>query len=163
MTRIEALRNHVLDMISRHADDGIISQEAQRAAYTHLYGASCMAALLAAKRDNNAELATMAGMLHDIAYFAPMADIPEGSHAERGAIIAMVILSRLNVTSREENETICTAIQRHERKDAVDTPFDEILKDADVLAHGLHDVTLKNFRGERWDKVCREIGMINYR
>ena len=48
-------------------------------------------------------------------------------------------------------------------KNRIDTPFDELLKGADVFDHGLCSIMTKKFRGERWDKVCQELGMSNCR
>ena len=39
--------------------------------------------------------------------------------------------------SEEEMETVAGAIYHHSDKDTVDSPFDEVLKDADVLQHCL--------------------------
>lgn len=138
--------------------------------YIHMCGVSQACAIIAVKRGENAELATMAGLLHDIASLRnhdvepyKVHGLTPLNHAEMGAEIAMSILVELNLTSEQENEIICGAIRKHSDKDNIDTPFDEVLKDADVFAHGLGDVTSKNFRGSRWDKVCQELGINNCR
>ena len=138
--------------------------------YIHMLGVSQACALIAVKRGENAELATMAGLLHDIASLRnndvepyKVHGLTPQNHAEIGAEIAMSILLELNLTSEQENKIICGAIKKHSDKDNIDTPFDEVLKDADVLAHGFFDVTSKNFRGYRWDKICQELGINNCR
>lgn len=127
--------------------------------YPHLIEVSQACALLALKRGENAELATMAGLLHDIAVLRNHEGVTGENHAALSANIAMEILLEMGLTSTEENEIICTAIKKHADKDTMDTGFDEVLKDADVFAHGLSDITQRNFRGYRWDKVCREMGI----
>ena len=138
--------------------------------YTHALGVSQACALIAVKRGENHELATMAGLLHDIASLRnhdvepyKIYGLTPQNHAERGAEIAREILLELNLTSEQENKIICEAIRKHSDKNNIDTPFDEVLKDADVFAHGLGDITGKNFRGDRWDKVCQEFGINNCR
>lgn len=136
--------------------------------YMHIHAVSYACALIALKRGENAELATMAGLLHDIASlrnhdiepFKIHGLTPE-NHAGKGAEIALEILLELNITSSQENEIICNAIRKHSDKDVIDTPFDEVLKDADVFAHGFYNIDSRNFRGYRWDKVCQEFGINN--
>jgi len=138
--------------------------------YIHMLGVSQACALIAVKRGENAELATMAGLLHDIASLRnhdiepyKIHGLTSQNHAEKGAEIAMAILLEINLTSEQENEIICKAIRKHSDKGNIDTPFDEVLKDADVFAHGLFNLTDKIFRGDRWDKVCQELDMNNCR
>lgn len=61
MNRIEILRQYIDNMIFNMSDD-----EERRCAYVHLYGVAQYCALIALKRGENAELAIMAGMLHDV-------------------------------------------------------------------------------------------------
>ena len=145
--------------------------------YKHLCGVSQLCVLLAVKRGENPELSAFSGMLHDIAYLAScdtvkyenephkIQGITGENHAERSALLADKILAELGVTSETENEIIITAIRNHANKERIDGPIDEILKDADVFEHGLLSVSMQktNFRGDRWDRVCREIGMDNCR
>ncbi len=132
--------------------------------YSHLIEVSQACALLAVKRGENAELASMAGLLHDIADFKIFnKNVTAENHAALSADIAMKILTELGLTSEEENAAICEAVKKHTDKNTTDTALDEILKDADVFAHGIKDIALKNFRGYRWDKVCAELGISNCR
>ena len=86
--------------------------------YVHLYSVSQTCALLAMKRQQNVE-----GNRKD--------------HAHQGAAAARKILQELNLFSEEEIDMISNAIWHHSDKDTVDTPFDEVLKDADALQHFL--------------------------
>lgn len=138
--------------------------------YPHICGVSQICVLLAVKRGEDVELAEMAGLLHDIASLRNHDAEPYKvhgltglNHGEMGAEIAMEMLLEMNLTSPEENKMICTAIRRHIYKDEIDSPFDELLKDADVFDHGLKSIPAKNFRGYRWDKVCEELGISNCR
>ena len=96
------------------------------------------AALLAKKRGEDPELATMAGLLHDLyAYRSGSYD----DHAHLGADYARKLLEKLVITTPEETDIICAAIWHHDSKAEVDGPMDEILKDADVIDHSLSDPT----------------------
>lgn len=138
--------------------------------YIHIRQVSFACALIALKRGENAELATMAGLLHDIASLKKhdiepfrVHDLTPENHAEKGAAIAMEMLLDMNITTPQENEIICSAIRKHSNKNVIDSPFDEVLKDADVFAHGISNIDSRNFRGYRWDKVCQEFGIDNLR
>ena len=158
MSRIAALHKKINSIFTR------INEVPPK--YPHLIEVSQACALLAVKRGQNAELATMAGLLHDIAVLRShdiepytIHGVTGENHAAMSAEIAMEILLEIGLTSPEENEIICNAVKKHADKNNTDTPFDEVLKDADVFAHGLSDINLKNFRGHRWDNVCLELGI----
>ena len=102
--------------------------------YVHLYSVSQTCALLAMKRKQNVELAAIAGLLHDIYAYQTGS---RKDHAHQGALRAGEILQELNLFSEEEIDIITGAIYRHSDKNAVDSPFDEVLKDADALQHFL--------------------------
>ena len=102
--------------------------------YVHLYSVSQACALLAMKRQQNVELAAIAGLLHDIHAYQ-MGNRKD--HAHQGALAAKKILQELNLFSEEEIDMVSQAIWRHSDKDTVDSPFDEVLKDADALQHFL--------------------------
>jgi len=149
MTRIKLLQKHIHRILEGN------EKEADQVA--HLHGVALAAAMLAKKRGGDAELATMAGLLHDLyAYKSGSYD----DHAHLGADYARKVLNKLEITSPEETELICTAIFRHSDKDTVDGPLDEILKDADVLHHSLGDPTkeVKEHEKARYEKLSAEMG-----
>ena len=102
--------------------------------YVHLYSVSQTCTLLAVKREQNVELAAIAGLLHDIYAYQTG---NRKDHAHQGAAAAKKILQELNLFSEEEIDMISHAIYRHSNKDVIDSPFDEVLKDADALQHWL--------------------------
>ena len=71
------------------------------------------------------------------------------------------VLKKLELTSPEETDIICTAIWNHDSKGTVGAPMDEILKDADVLHHTLGDPTkeVKEHERARYEKLCDELGL----
>ncbi len=125
------------------------------AAVAHLHGVSLAAVMIAKKRGENAELAAMAGLLHDLyAYKSGSYD----DHAHKGAEYARKLLEELGITSADETDIICSAIWHHDSKAEVDSPMDEILKDADVIHHSLGDPTkeIKPHELARYNRLCLE-------
>ena len=155
MNRIEKVREEV-DKILLHMTDN----EERRCAYLHLYGVSQACALLALKRKENVELATISGMLHDIYTYANM-DIVD--HAHKGAEMARGILDSLQLFSEEEKDLVCMAIYRHSDKAEVHSWLDEILKDADVMQHVLYNPMLVDEQREpkRYSLMKKEFGLEN--
>ena len=153
MSRLKELRKYIDDQLSKIKD-----KDEQRSAIVHLYGVSLAATMIAKRRGLDPELASMAGMLHDLyAYMNASYD----DHAHRGADLARDILSKLKLTDDNETELICCAIYHHDDKLVTDSPMDEVLKDADVLHHTLDDPTkeVKEHERERYIRLCREFGM----
>ena len=98
----------------------------------HLAGVAEAAAELARRRGLNAELAEIAGWLHDIARaLDPRAE----KHGPRGAELAREWLSETGRFEESEIDTICRAIYYHSKKRLIHSPFDEVLKDGDVYDH----------------------------
>ena len=152
MSRIKDLQKKVYRVLEKNMDDA----DKRAKAVAHLHGVALAAAILALKRGQNAELATMAGLLHDLwAYKSGSYD----DHAHLGADYARKVLGEL--TTPEETEIICSAIYHHDSKAEVDAQMDEILKDADVIDHSLSDPTkeVKAHEKERYAKLCTETGM----
>jgi uncharacterized protein len=125
MKRLEVVRQ-VVDKILNNQENIMT----RRCGYIHLYGVALFCTQLSMRRDFDMELATTAGMLHDIATYTTS---DSKNHAARSAIQAREILTELAIYSEEEINTICQAIHVHSDKNDVGGPLDELLKDADVL------------------------------
>lgn len=131
-TRIDMVRK-VLDEKLNAMEDA----EKRRCAYVHLYGVGQAAAMLALKRGMGrkmAELAEIAGMLHDYtSYLVEESD----DHAHKSAPYAELLLEQTGEFTKEEIEMVANAVYNHSDKGCVGAPFDEVLKDADALQHFL--------------------------
>ncbi|SEA87906.1 HD domain-containing protein [Pseudobutyrivibrio sp. ACV-2] len=152
MSRLKELREYVDEELNQLPEDKRVSATA------HLYGVSLAATILAKKRDLDEELAAMAGMLHDLhAYKSGSYD----DHAHLGAGLARNILEKLDLTTMEETDTICSAIYHHDDKLVTDSPMDELLKDADVIDHCFKDSSkaVKEKEQVRYEKLCEELGL----
>ena len=153
MGRLKELRKYVNKELC-----GIRDEDDRISAVNHLYGVSLAATILAKKRGLDPEIAAMSAMLHDLhAYKSGSYD----DHAHKGADLAREILGELKLTNDEETEIICSAIYHHDDKYAVDSPMDELLKDADVMHHTLNDTSkaIKEKEQARYDKLCEELGI----
>ncbi|MDP4146044.1 MAG: HD domain-containing protein [Bacillota bacterium] len=153
MNRIEVLREYIDEVLLNMAD-----VEERRCAYLHLYGVSQLCTFIALKRGENAELASMAGMLHDIYSYAKM---DTKDHAHKGAILAREILTSLEITNDDETRLICDAIYTHSEKEVVHSDFNEVLIDADVLQHCLYNPMFEIMEHEkdRYEKLKIEFGI----
>jgi HD superfamily phosphodiesterase len=152
--RIERLRKHIDDILLNMKD----TQE-RRCGYLHLYGVSQACAMIALKRDQDVELATMAGMLHDFHSYKAM---NTENHAVHGAVLARQILEELSLTTDNETNLICSAICNHSSKATTHSAFDEVLKDADVLQHCLYNTLFPVMEHEkcRFENLLTEFGII---
>lgn len=154
MSRIKDLQKQVYKVLSKMDDP-----EKQMKAMSHLHGVALAAAVLAKKRGEDAELATMAGMMHDLyAYKSGSYD----EHEKRGSELARAILEKLDMTTEEETDIICSAISHHGDKAEIHAPMDEILKDADVIDHSLSDPTkeVKDHEKARYAKLCEALELV---
>ena len=152
MSRIKDLQKYIHKVLK-----GMDDNQKRAAAVAHLHGVSLAAVMIAKKRGENAELAAMAGLLHDLyAYKSGSYD----DHAHKGAEYARKLLEELGITSADETDIICSAIWHHDSKAEVDSPMDEILKDADVIHHALGDPTkeIKPHELARYNRLCSEFG-----
>ena len=148
--RVEILRTYIDEILLNMTDT-----ENRRCAYLHLYGVSQACALIALRRNENVELATMAGMLHDLHTYKQG---NHDNHAEKGAILAREILNELNLTNPIETDMICSAIHNHSSKGSTHSAFDEVLIDADVMQHILYNFSLPIMEHEkdRFEKLIKE-------
>ena len=153
MGRLKELRKYV-DFEINKIDD----PDKRKGAIVHLYGVSLAATMIAKKRGMDSELASMAAMLHDLyAYKTGSYD----DHAHKGADLAREILEKLQLTDASETDAICSAIYHHDDKLIVDGPFDEVLKDADVIHHVMNDLSkeIKAKELKRYEDLCKEFDM----
>ena len=124
----------------------------------HLYSVARYCALLALKRNLNPEVAMTAGMLHDIYRVTNNTD---DNHDVKGAQKAKEILIAMNLYDKEEIMLITTAISRHCDKSTIHEPYDELLKDADVLSHCFYnpDFPVSEEEVKRYSNLLVELGL----
>lgn len=154
MNRIEKVREYVDTILLNMSD-----VKERRSGYIHLYGVSQASAMIALKRGENVELATIAGMLHDIYSYATLDTV---EHAHKGSIMAREVLNSLQIFTDGEIDMICSAIYNHSCKGKIHTSFDEILIDADVLQHCLYNPLFEVPEHERvrFENLKSEFGLL---
>jgi uncharacterized protein len=135
MNRVELVRQ-VIDEVLRQQPD----VQERRCGFVHLYGVAQACALLALKRGLDAELCTVAGMLHDI--WTYKTGEPR-DHAVPGSAEAQKIMSDLGCFTEQEIAAVGSAVLHHSDKGQVHGDLDELLKDADVLQHYLYNTSLE--------------------
>lgn len=153
MSRLKELRKYVDQELNKMED-----VDKRNGAFVHLYGVSLAATMIAKKRGLDPELSAMAAMLHDL-YAYQNGTYEE--HEHKGAELARSILRELKLTEETETDLICSAIYHHGDKHVVDSPMDEVLKDADVIHHCMNDISkpVKEKEQARFDKLCGEFGI----
>ena len=154
MSRLKELRKVVGDKLR----ESITDAEKLEKAYAHLYGVSLAATVIAERRGEDSELASMAAMLHDIAAYV---NGTYDDHAHRGADLAREILLRHALANPREIDCICSAIYHHDDKMVKDEPFDEVLKDADVMHHTFNNLAkpVKDKELARYRALRQEFGL----
>jgi len=151
-TRVDVIRG-CLDALIIKIEDPLY----RRDCYVHYYGVGQAAAMIALKRGHDrayAELAQIAGMLHDV---IKCYDKDCKEHAHRSEAAARAILTEAGIFSKEEINLICHAIYCHSDKERLDGEMEEIIKDADELQHWLRNPLEEyNYRKPRIRKLEKE-------
>ena len=150
--RLEKLRDEIDKLMTKE------NPKEMRMYISHMYGVARFCTLLAIKRNVNIELAATCGMLHDIYY---MTGGSRDHHAAKGAEQARAILKGMNQYSDDEIAIITTAVARHSDKRKIHDPYDELLKDADVMDHCFDnaDFPVAEWEMERYQNLLDELGM----
>lgn len=153
MSRLEIVRVKVNEIILKMEKESKIPS-----AFAHLYGVSLAATMIAKKRGENVELASIAGMLHDIQAYKSGS---YNDHAHIGAHVARELMESLELFEGHEIDKICQAIYNHDDKDIIHSSFDEVLKDADVIHHSLNDTAkpVKEKEIVRYNLLVEEFGL----
>jgi len=96
----------------------------------HSIGCCRLAQVLAAKRNLDTEIGGIIGTVHD---YGRIITGEKESHAEKGAEPLLKFLKETGLFSEIEINTIVEAVANHSSKEKVQKPYDELIKDVDVL------------------------------
>jgi uncharacterized protein len=125
----------------------------------HIMGSIKGATLLANKRGLDPEIVTISMIFHDLGR------IPTGvfdGHDAAGGLFARGILERMGDFTPEEIDQIVKLTSTHTRKDEAGDPYEECIRDADVLDIYLSGVAGWKRRTEphrgRLEKLSKELG-----
>jgi len=153
MNRLEEVRKIIDPMLLEMTD-----AEERRCAYIHIYGVSQLAAMLALRRDLDPEIAAVSGMCHDIyAYCTGIIPL----HDQNSAEMIRPIIRDMGLFSNDEQVTIISAVFHHSDKASFHQPYDELLKDADLLQRYLYNTGLPVNKRKtiRLESVLAEFGL----
>lgn len=152
-SRLETLRFEMDRLIKQH------QPQEERYFLVHLYSVSYFCTLLALRRELDTDIAAACGMLHDLYQITAGTSL---DHAAKGAEQAKGLLEALQLYSNEEIGIITAAISRHSDKHLIHGPMDEVLKDADVMAHCLYDAAapVKEKERQRYQNIRAELGCV---
>lgn len=92
---------------------------------------------LAISRHHSVELARIAALFHDYASYTQ--NCGHEQHAKFSSLLAVQFLEKTGQFKQYEIDNIAFAIRVHSKKDQEDSPFCELLKDADLLASYMED------------------------
>lgn len=126
---------------------------------THSYGVFIIATILAHARGLNPELASIAGLFHDIDKTETGTN--PSLHAKTGAARTKQILLDSNQFSRTEISIIEKAVAHHMEKVILHSEYDELLKDADILERFASQIRddWTSIHGKRLNAVKKELGI----
>ena len=131
--RTQILRNKINNILNSVADE-----KHRNSFCMHLYGVSNFAALLAARRGLNEELAYIAGLMHDISL---LNSNDYENHCKNSAQMTKDILIEVKLFSENEITIITDAILFHTDFEVYsDSLYNEILKDADIIQPFFNDI-----------------------
>lgn len=147
--RMEVIREIVSRLLEQAPNDSL-----RASGYVHMFGVAQNCVLIAMKRGEDAELAAIAGYLHDISSYM---EGYSADHARKSAKISRKIMAETELFASGEIDQVCTAILFHSEKKAVHGPLDEILKDADVMQHCLFNPDhISKKEEKRYEALCKE-------
>ncbi len=109
-----------------------LPDERRQAGYIHIMRAEQAAVLIARRRALDMQLAAVCALLHDYEKYRTG---ESEDHAKKSADAALPILAKTELFTPCEIGVIAGAIMVHSDKESVGQPYEEVIKDADVLAH----------------------------
>lgn len=147
MNRYEVIKDEVYQILTTNC-----FASKRKNAFEHLFSVTAMIQYLAKIRHLDLELASIIGILHDLATYKFNSSF---DHANRSAIIARDLMERTNLFTANEIELIFVAIKNHSNKKQIDDNYSELIKDADILVQYLNEpeALLSPEKKQRVDKL----------
>ena len=145
MKRYQMIKDKAIKMLEEKSH-GFYKREA----YAHMFQVETLCVLLARKRNLNQELASIIGLLHDIAIPLTMNSF---DHANRSSMISKELLMSSKQFNEEEINLIVHAISCHSNKSIIEDDYCELIKDADVFSHSLEGQLLKEEENKRLSHI----------
>ena len=138
MNRVDKIMEFVDETLAKK-----ISESDKRHGYVHLYGVAQACALIAKKRGIDVELAIITGLLHDLYTYKKKCEVRHlgmdaiqeviKNHRLDGPIWLREVLADLNLTTEDETNMICDAIQGGIAKDDATLELERVVNDANIM------------------------------
>jgi HD superfamily phosphodiesterase len=126
---------YVMDYLNKNLlllhDTGYVFDDAGFDEMIHSYGVAYFCSAIAHSRKLNPEIAYIIGLIHDLGRIVN--DDYTKAHGPAGSIIAEDFLKNSGLFDGEEIEIIISAVSNHSKKKKVQNPYDEVVKDADLI------------------------------
>lgn len=139
-----------------HRFHGIAYAPLQALAFEHTAHVDAFSQLLARKRGLNVEQAALAALLHDSTRF--IYNQPR-KHAQNAALFVKDYLKDF-INDQELIEAVSAAIETHSDKRSIGNPYQEVLKDADVLAHLIEGEEIRPKEEKRLENLLQELAIL---
>lgn len=152
LQRYEIIKDYVYTKYTK-----IYNETLRQEALTHTAQVDTCITLLAMSRGKDIEMAKIIALFHDFAQFTQNCKHEE--HARLSSILANKYLTETGLFKTNEIDDICFAIAQHSQKNVYDSPYCELIKDADIMARFFTDPTmeLKGNRKQRLLDACDDI------
>lgn len=149
MNNFEQVKNEIDNIINAYFDN-------KQYAYFHLTSVTTLAILLANKRNLKSEIAAIIAYCHDIACYRYNSQFDHGHRSSQ--LTQEILVRKTNLDSKEIN-TILIAIENHSKKNIIQDPYSELIKDSDLLAKYLFDPNqiFNNESKQRIDNLKNEL------
>ncbi|WP_073049929.1 HD domain-containing protein [Dethiosulfatibacter aminovorans] len=126
---------YVMEYLNKHLtmlnDMGFVFDDGSFDEMIHSYGVAYFCASAAYSKGLDPELGYIIGLLHDVGRI--INDDYTKAHGPSGAILVEGFLEDTGLFDSEEIEIVCRSISKHSKKGKNHGPYDEILKDADLI------------------------------
>lgn len=153
MRRIEKMLFALLHEIDKY--ENVTDERDYPADFERLHISSCarIGYLFGEARGVNPELAAAACAVHD---YGRIITGKQDNHAEVGYEPAMEFLRSTGLFDEDEVQQIGIAVKNHSKKSEIDTPLEEIVKDADCL--DFHQYGYEMPREEQKERLRKILG-----
>ena len=146
MKRAYRMQRRLLEKIAELEREGIKRDASLDWERIHMVGSARNGYFLALKRKVDAELAVLACSVHD---YGRIVTGKQDNHAAAGFEPLKVFLAECGYLDADEIDLIAVAAKNHSNKEAVGTPLDEVVKDADVLDCYQYGIPLRKNEHQR--------------
>ncbi|NLJ99650.1 MAG: HD domain-containing protein [Clostridia bacterium] len=158
MIRLEKLQRKVLEIVE--AESKITDKTREVGLHgeiIHSIGCCRLAQIAALKRNLDMEISGIIGLLHD---YGRITTGSKQDHALKAKAPLELLLKDTSLFTEKEITTIITAVANHSSKNIKQGPYDELIKDVDILENYLSGkIREDKVYMERLALILKELGI----